>query len=51
MSINKELVWGVLFIVAAILLLRNPRCNRGCKTVAEHLLSHGVDDLATVLLA
>jgi len=32
-------------------LLSNPRCNRGCRTIAEHLLSHAIDDFITGLLA
>ena len=27
------------------LLSRSPNCNRGCKTVAQHLASHGLDDI------
>jgi hypothetical protein len=37
--------------IAGLLLLSNPRCSRGCKTVAEHLLSHGLDDLIAGLFA
>jgi hypothetical protein len=25
--------------------LSNPKCNRGCCTLAEHLITHGVDGL------
>jgi hypothetical protein len=31
-------------IGAGVLLLQNPRCNRGCKTVAQHLIEHGIED-------
>jgi hypothetical protein len=33
------------------LMLSDPRCNRGCKSVAEHLVSHAIDDLLGGLLA
>ena len=51
MSVNKEFALGVLLAVGAILLLKNPRCNRGCKNLAQHILSHGVDDILGALLA
>ena len=28
-----------------IVLSRNPNCNRGCKTVAQHLASAGLEDI------
>jgi hypothetical protein len=37
--------------IAGLLLLSNPHCTRGCKTVAEHILSHGLDDLIAGLFA
>ncbi len=41
-----NLVFGGLALVAlAWLLSSNPKCNRGCKTIAEHLASHGLDDI------
>lgn len=35
---------GVGSIFFALWLASNPRCNRGCRTVAEHLLEHGLDE-------
>lgn len=32
-------------IVAGLWLLSNPGCNRGCRTVAEHFIEHGIADL------
>jgi hypothetical protein len=32
-------------ILAGLWLLSDPRCNRGCRTGAEHLIEHGIDDL------
>ncbi len=35
---------GVGSVLVAMWLMSNPRCNRGCRTVAEHLLEHGLDE-------
>ncbi len=32
-------------IAIGLFLLSSPRCNRGCKTLAEHLITHGIDEL------
>jgi hypothetical protein len=32
-------------------LLSQPRCRRGCRTVAEHLLEHGLEDFFASLFA
>lgn len=37
--------------VLGLWMLSNPRCNTGCKTVAEHLLTHVIDDMLGGLLA
>jgi hypothetical protein len=39
---NAGLVIAVLLIGTA--LLNDPRCTRGCRTVAEHLFSHALDE-------
>lgn len=36
--------WIVASVVGGLWLLSNPRCTRGCRTVAEHLLAHGIDE-------
>jgi len=38
-------------IGTGVLLLQNPRCNRGCKTIAQHLIEHGIQDFLGVLFA
>ncbi len=54
MSKGKEqaakafLVIGGTVLVGA-LLLSDPRCKRGCRTVAEHLVQHGIQDFFTTL--
>jgi hypothetical protein len=50
MKEKDVLILGGLFL-AGLLLLNNPRCTRGCRTVAEHLTSHALDDLIAGLLA
>lgn len=42
------LVIGGTVLVGA-LLLSDPHCQRGCRTVAEHLVEHGVQDFFTTL--
>lgn len=32
-------------------LLSRPNCRRGCRTVAEHLLEHGLEDFFAALFA
>jgi hypothetical protein len=32
-------------VALGLWLLSNPRCNRGCQTLAEHLLSHSLEAL------
>ena len=47
----KQLIIGGFCIVSAIALLRRPKCNRGCKTLAEHLLTDGLDEILAGILA
>ena len=42
MKNNPGLV--ILGVVVGMWLLSNPRCKRGCRTVAEHLVTHGIDE-------
>lgn len=32
---------GVLLIIGGLILLSDPGCGAGCRTVAEHLFAHG----------
>jgi hypothetical protein len=46
MSKNQNHLWWVLGGVAlGLVLLSSPKCNRGCRTLAEHLITHGIDEL------
>ena len=48
---DRKLVVGGICLVAACILLKRPNCNRGCKTLAEHLLTDGLDEILAGLLA
>lgn len=36
--------WILASVLGGLWLLSNPRCTRGCRTVAEHLLTHGIEE-------
>ena len=40
---------ATLCFFVAFVLTRSPNCNRGCRTLAEHLVSHGLDDVLAAL--
>jgi len=42
---DQHTLWVLGGIVLGVFLLASPRCNRGCKTLAEHLITHGIDAL------
>jgi hypothetical protein len=46
---NKEFLWALIFLGVGVAMLQDPKCQRGCRTVAEHLLSHGIDDFLATL--
>jgi hypothetical protein len=50
MKTNDKIWLGIAFTAALLVLNSNPRCNRGCRTVAEHLLEHGIEDIFISLL-
>lgn len=39
MKNGNLIVWGLL-LVSTLYLMSDPRCNKGCRTVLEHLLAH-----------
>jgi hypothetical protein len=47
---HQEVLYLLGLGALGLVLLSNPRCNRGCRTIAEHLVSHVIDDLLTGLL-
>ena len=46
---KNEFIWGLLLASVGVALLQDPKCRRGCRTVAEHLLSHGIEDFLASL--
>ncbi len=45
-KLKPELVIpGILLSLIAVWLFSRPNCKRGCRTVAEHLLEHGIEDI------
>lgn len=42
---RQNIVLLGLGIVATLYLMSRPNCNRGCKTILEHLLTHELDAL------
>jgi len=51
MNANNQVAIWICVAGAAFLLTRDPKCNHGCKTVAEHLLKFGVDEALSGLFA
>jgi hypothetical protein len=48
---DKRILAGLGFMLFASWMLSDPHCNRGCKTIAQHLLDHDIDDLDGLLPA
>lgn len=42
---ESKFLLGLFAIGATLLLMSNPRCGAGCKTVLQHLLGHELDSL------
>lgn len=51
MQIRDKAIFGFLLFLLGLLLLQKPNCKRGCRTIAEHLLSDGFDEMMAALLA
>jgi hypothetical protein len=50
MNRNNTLWTGLGLIAFAMIMASRPTCNRGCQTVAEHLIEHGLTDVVGALL-
>jgi hypothetical protein len=42
--------FAAVILIGAV-LLSDPKCNSGCRTLAQHLVNHGVDGLLGFFLA
>lgn len=51
MKSEKALLISSGFFLVGLWLVSRPDCGRGCRTVAEHLIEHGLADFLTTLLA
>lgn len=49
-AVAKTLVVGTAVAAGLMILASSPNCNRGCKTVAQHLAEHVLADLLTKFL-
>lgn len=48
---TDHILLGLFLLFLAYVLIRNPKCNRGCKTLAEHLFTDGLEDVVGGLFA
>jgi hypothetical protein len=51
MSTGDKFLLGLLAFLVGLALLQRPSCRRGCKTMAEHLLTDGLDEMVATLFA
>jgi hypothetical protein len=51
MKVNNKVYYALGLIGVGFLLLRNPHCKHGCKTMAEHLIADGENGLVAALFA
>lgn len=47
----EKFLLALLICWIGYLLSQDPKCNHGCKTVAEHLFTDGLDRMIALLLA
>jgi hypothetical protein len=45
---DKKLITNLSLVFVAVVLLRDPNCKCGCRTVAQHLLRWGLGGLGGV---
>lgn len=50
-TLAKALLIGGGVVVGLAILAASPNCDRGCKSVAQHLAEHVLGDMLTKLLA
>jgi hypothetical protein len=51
MKNEKALVTASLAVLIGFWLASRPNCEKGCRSVAEHLIEHGLEDFVAGLLA
>jgi hypothetical protein len=48
---NNKMIPSLVVVAVGCWLLSEPRCSRGCKTVAEHLVTDGLESVINGLFA
>lgn len=51
MSTGNKFLLGLLTSLVGLALLQRPNCRRSCRTMAEHLLTDGLDEMIATLFA
>jgi hypothetical protein len=51
MQTNDKVLLGLLLFFFGLVLLQKPNCRRGCRTLAEHLLTDGLEGVISALFA
>lgn len=51
MQSNDKIILSLIVCLVGLFLLQKPNCNRGCKTIAEHLLTDGLDEMIAAFFA
>lgn len=42
---DQAVLTALAFVLVGLWLASNPNCGSGCRTVAEHLVKHGISGL------
>jgi hypothetical protein len=51
MSTSDKFILAPLVFLVGLALLQKPNCRRGCGTIAEHLMTDGLDEMIATLFA
>lgn len=51
MSTGGKFLLGLLAFLVGLALLQRTNCRRGCRTIAEHLLTDGLEEMIAELWA
>lgn len=49
MNTSEKIILSAVLCCLGIWLLQRPSCSRGCKTIAEHLLTDGLDEMVAAI--
>ena len=51
MRTGDKFILALLVFLVGLALLQKPNCRRGCRTIAEHLMTDGLDEMIATLFA